>query len=144
PFFTLAASKNCTAAGGVLITKSNDLSLYTVICTGNVLPGLSWVLALNCLQNSMMLTPAAPKAGPTGGDGFAAPPFTCSLTTLLTSFAILKNFTSQLEARCGYKLCNNYTFSTCIKLNSNGVFLPKILTITSSLRFSSLIFSIVP
>ncbi|ANO47795.1 hypothetical protein Pf1_02340 [Flavobacterium columnare] len=37
-----------------------------------------------------MLTPAAPKAGPTGGDGFAAPPFTCSLTTLLTSLAILK------------------------------------------------------
>jgi hypothetical protein len=37
-----------------------------------------------------MLTPAAPKAGPTGGDGFAAPPLTCNLTTLLTSFAILK------------------------------------------------------
>jgi hypothetical protein len=25
-----------------------------------------------------MLTPAAPKAGPTGGDGFAAPPLTCT------------------------------------------------------------------
>jgi hypothetical protein len=37
-----------------------------------------------------MLTPAAPKAGPTGGDGFAAPPLTCSLTTLLTSFAIVQ------------------------------------------------------
>ena len=39
--------------------------------------------------------PAAPKAGPTGGDGFAAPPRTCSFTTLLTSFAIsqkLKNY----------------------------------------------------
>jgi hypothetical protein len=57
--------------------------------TGNILPGLSWVLALNCLQNSMMLTPAAPSAGPTGGDGFAAPPRTCSFKTLLTSFAIV-------------------------------------------------------
>ena len=49
-----------------------------------------------------MLTPAAPKAGQTGGDGFAAPPLTCSLTTLLTSFAILKNLAHlKLEARCG-------------------------------------------
>ena len=31
----------------------------------------------------MILTPAAPNAGPTGGDGFAAPPRTCNLTTLL-------------------------------------------------------------
>jgi hypothetical protein len=36
----------------------------------------------------MIFTPAAPKAGPTGGDGFAAPPLTCSLTTLLISLAI--------------------------------------------------------
>jgi hypothetical protein len=36
-----------------------------------------------------MLTPAAPNAGPTGGDGFAAPPLTCSLTTFPISFAIL-------------------------------------------------------
>jgi hypothetical protein len=38
----------------------------------------------------MILTPAAPKAGPTGGDGFAAPPRTCNLTTLSSSFAIFK------------------------------------------------------
>src|SRR3546814_4666045 len=71
--------------GGVLMIKSNDLSLYTVITTGNTLPGLSCVRALNCLQNSMMFTPFAPKAGPTGGDGFAAPPFTCNFTNALTS-----------------------------------------------------------
>jgi hypothetical protein len=39
-----------------------------------------------------MFTPADPKAGPTGGDGFAAPPFTCNLTNLLISFAIIKMF----------------------------------------------------
>ena len=40
--------------------------------TGSTFPALSWVRALNCLQNSMMLIPLEPNAGPTGGDGFAA------------------------------------------------------------------------
>ena len=31
--------------------------------TGKILPALSWVLALNCLQNSMILIPLEPKAG---------------------------------------------------------------------------------
>src|ERR1700712_1046407 len=35
--------------------------------------------ALNALQNSMMLTPRCPSAGPIGGDGFAAPAGTCNL-----------------------------------------------------------------
>src|SRR5690606_32790613 len=68
--------------------KSNDLSAYTVITTGSTLPGLSWVRALNCLQNSMIFTPLAPNAGPTGGDGFAAPPLICNLINALTTFAI--------------------------------------------------------
>ena len=42
--------------------------------TGSTLPALSCVRALNCLQNSIIFTPLAPKAGPTGGEGFAAPP----------------------------------------------------------------------
>src|SRR6056300_1120755 len=68
--------------------KSKDLSVYTVITTGNSLPCFSCVRALSYLQNSMMLTPFAPKAGPTGGEGFAAPPRTCSLIIALISFAI--------------------------------------------------------
>src|SRR5262245_41665831 len=52
-------------------------------------PALSCVRALNALQNSMMLTPCWPSAGPTGGDGFAAPAGHCSLTMATTFFANL-------------------------------------------------------
>ena len=38
-----------------------------------MVPILSWVAALYSLQNCMMLTPLAPRAGPTGGAGFALP-----------------------------------------------------------------------
>src|SRR3954469_8185546 len=46
-------------AGGVLVMKVNDRSEKTVISTGMVTSSLAWawVRALNCLQNSMMLTP---------------------------------------------------------------------------------------
>src|SRR5450756_2153087 len=49
--------------------------------TGITKPSISGpdVLALNCLQNSMMLTPACPRAGPTGGAGVALPAAICSL-----------------------------------------------------------------
>jgi len=39
----------------------------------------------------MILTHFEPKAGPTGGEGFAAPPLICNLIKLATSFAILLN-----------------------------------------------------
>ena len=35
--------------------------------------------ASNALQNSMMVTPRWPSAGPIGGEGFAAPAGTCNL-----------------------------------------------------------------
>src|SRR2546428_3231137 len=38
-----------------------------------------WVCALNALQNSMMLRPRCPRAGPIGGDGLALPAGTCNL-----------------------------------------------------------------
>src|SRR6266542_1511978 len=46
------------------------------------------VCALNALQNSMMLTPCWPSAGPTGGAGLACPPGICSLISVRTFFAI--------------------------------------------------------
>jgi hypothetical protein len=36
-----------------------------------------------------MLTPAAPRAGPTGGAGFAAPAGSCNLICFVTFLAIL-------------------------------------------------------
>src|ERR1700678_3764237 len=42
------------------------------------------VRALNCLQNSMMLTWAWPKAGPTGGAGVALPASICNFTCVCT------------------------------------------------------------
>src|SRR5436309_9390479 len=46
------------------------------------------VCALNALQNSMMLIPCWPSAGPTGGAGLACPAFACSLIVVRTFFAM--------------------------------------------------------
>src|SRR3954451_16823254 len=51
-------------------------------------PAESCVWALNDLQNSMMLMPCWPSAGPTGGAGDACPPTACSLISVRTFLAI--------------------------------------------------------
>src|SRR5215468_4807108 len=57
--------------------------------TGIGMPfSIFWVCALNALQNSMMLRPRWPSAGPIGGDGLAAPAGTCSLMYPVIFFAI--------------------------------------------------------
>src|SRR5215208_4208667 len=51
-----------------------------------IVPASCWVCALKALQNSMMLTPCWPRAGPTGGAGVAAPAWICSLMKPETFF----------------------------------------------------------
>src|ERR671928_1312391 len=50
------------------------------------LPRWASVAALYALQNSMMLTPCWPSAGPTGGAGVAAPALIWSLMTAVNRF----------------------------------------------------------
>src|SRR6201986_57657 len=50
------------------------------------LPRWASVAALYALQNSMMLTPCWPSAGPTGGAGLASPALICSLISPTTFF----------------------------------------------------------
>lgn len=57
---------------------------YTVISTGMMVPALSCVAALYSLQNCIMLTPLAPRAGPTGGAGLALPAANASLIMPVT------------------------------------------------------------
>src|SRR5262245_18596284 len=76
-------------AGGVRISKENDRSEKTVIFTGIGAPcSRSLVLALNCLQNSMIDRPSWPSAGPIGGDGLAWPAATCKLMQPSIFFAM--------------------------------------------------------
>ena len=54
--------------------NENVRSAYAVMITGIGMPcSISPVAALNALQNSMMFRPRWPRAGPTGGEGFACP-----------------------------------------------------------------------
>src|SRR5947207_12842580 len=62
-------------------------------------PFSCWVCALNALQNSMMLTPCWPRAGPTGGAGLACPPGICSLINVRTFLAISVQFLDLVEGQ---------------------------------------------
>ena len=81
------ASRSSTAAGGVLVMNVNVRSSNTVISTGTMVLPDACVWALNDLQNSMMLTPCWPSAGPTGGAGLAWPAGICSLILVRTFLA---------------------------------------------------------
>src|SRR6185369_10754051 len=87
-----AARLSSTAAGGVLTTKVNDRSWKMVTTTGRIRPSWLPVWALKPLQNSMMLTPCWPSAGPTGGEGLALPAGICSFTIAWTFFAMSEPF----------------------------------------------------
>src|SRR5215467_12598114 len=66
-----------------------------------------WVWALNALQNSMMLRPRWPKAGPIGGDGFALPAGTCSLIIPTIFFAMTYSDLFRKFARRGEPRASN-------------------------------------
>src|SRR5215472_13789767 len=91
PLAIPAARFSSTEAGGVLVMKVKERSLYTVITTGMIRPAISlfWVRALNCLQNSMMLICAWPNAGPTGGAGVALPASICNFTCACIFFGAM-------------------------------------------------------
>src|SRR5713101_3255379 len=86
--------------GGVLVMKVNDRSEKMVITTGMIRPSwsLADVLALNALQNSMILTPCGPSAVPTGGAGVALPAGICNFTWAVTFLAISLSWRAQRSA----------------------------------------------
>src|ERR1700676_1048889 len=103
------------------------------------MPGsIFWVAALNALQNSMMLRPRCPRAGPIGGDGFALPAGTCSLMYPTIFFAmVLPSLLGDARSRPwlasrddaayhpAHAGVDPHSFSTCEYSNSTGVARPK-------------------
>src|SRR2546428_11416713 len=83
-----AARFKSTAGGGVLVMKVKERSAYTVMITGMMRPACACVCALNVLQNSMMLTPRWPRAGPTGGLGVGFPRGIWRLVAPVTLFPL--------------------------------------------------------
>src|SRR5215471_20354983 len=101
PLAMLAARLSSTEAGGVFKMKLKVRSLYTVTSTGKIIPsGSLAVLALNCLQKSMMFRPCGPSAVPTGGAGVALPAGNCNLIVVCTFFGgMFFTFTLSLAKR---------------------------------------------
>src|SRR5436853_7697872 len=95
PFSMPTAFLIRSVAGGVLVMKVKERSAKTVMTTGIFISPMLAVLALNALQNSMILTPCWPSAGPIGGAGFAFPAGTCSLMYAVIFFAIIGSLASQ-------------------------------------------------
>src|SRR3989304_357525 len=56
--------------------------------TGMTVPSWAAVFSLKLLQNSIILTPCWPRAGPTGGEGVPWPAGICNLTTAVTFLAM--------------------------------------------------------
>src|SRR5208282_814232 len=94
PLAMLTARLISTGTGGVFVINVNERSEKIVMTTGMIRPSCSLleVLALNALQNSMMLTPCGPSAVPTGGAGVAFPAGICSLTEPVIFFAMTFSF----------------------------------------------------
>src|ERR1700741_1481262 len=61
-----------------------------------------WVCALNALQNSMMLRPRWPSAGPIGGDGVAAPARTRHFREPVTFFSLSHSLRRRRDACAGF------------------------------------------
>src|ERR1019366_3729205 len=100
PFSSFSAFLISTDAGGVFSTKVKDLSANAVMTTGRTRPGsMPCVCALKALQNSMMLSPRWPSAGPIGGEGFALPAGTCNLMKPTIFFAMNGSF-FRVQAPC--------------------------------------------
>src|SRR4051794_6743091 len=97
------------------------------------LPRWDSVAALYALQNSMMLTPCWPSAGPTGGAGVAAPALIWSLT-IAESFRFLGGISDFLVGvPCAADLPaagGGQILETWEKASSTGVSRPKMETRT--------------
>src|ERR1700722_8283261 len=103
PILRFAAFLRKKVTGGWRISNVKERSWEGVITTGIGAPFSNCaVRALNALQNSMMLRPRWPSAGPIGGDGLAAPAGTCNFRKPVTFFAMSHSLRRRLHASAGF------------------------------------------